>query len=108
MAASVSAPSGALGLETRGIEVVDEADRKGRTRALFWPWCAANISALGIAYGSFVLRFGVSFWQGVFAPVAGAGFSSLLVEFGALSRKTASGPTMVVSRPAFGVRGNAL
>ncbi len=108
MAASVSAPSGALGLETRGIEVVDEADRKGRPRDLFWPWCAANISALGIAYGSFVLGFGVSFWQGVFAAVVGTVFSFLLVGFVALSGKTASAPTMVVSRAAFGVRGNAL
>src|SRR4051812_18300084 len=108
MAASVSAPSGALGLETRGIEVVDEADRKGRTRDLFWPWCAANISALGIAYGSFVLGFGVSFWQGVFAAVVGTVFSFLLVGFVALSGKTASAPTMVVSRAAFGVRGKAL
>src|SRR3954467_3767012 len=108
MATSVSASSGTLGLETRGIEVVDEADRKGRPRDLFWPWCAANISALGIAYGSFVLGFGVSFWQGVFAAVVGAVFSFLLVGFVALSGKTASAPTMVVSRAAFGVRGNAL
>src|SRR3982751_4258909 len=108
MAASVSAPSGALGLETRGIEVVDEADRKGRTRDLFWPWCAANISALRIAYGSFVLGFGVSFWQGLVAAVVGTVFSFLLVGFVALSGKTASAPTMIVSRAPFGVRGNAL
>jgi NCS1 family nucleobase:cation symporter-1 len=108
MATSVSASSGALGLETRGIEIVDEADRKGRPRDLFWPWCAANISALGIAYGSFVLGFGVSFWQGLLAAVVGTVFSFLLVGFVALSGKTASAPTMVVSRAAFGVRGNAL
>src|SRR4051794_13834874 len=108
MATSVSASSGTLGLETRGIEVVDEADRKGRPRDLFWPWCAANISALGIAYGSFVLGFGVSFWQGLLAAVVGTVFSFLLVGFVALSGKTASAPTMVVSRAAFGVHGNAL
>ncbi len=100
------APSG---LETRGIEVVDEADRKGRPRDLFWPWFAANVSVLGISYGSFVLGFGVSFWQGV---VRGGRRRRLLVPAGRasspLSGKTASAPTMVVSRAPFGVRGNAL
>src|ERR671939_43366 len=109
MAADRSAPAaGALALETRGIEVVEEADRKGRPRDLFWPWFAANISALGIAYGAFVLGFGVSFWQGLVAAVVGTAFSFLLVGFVALSGKSASVPTMIVSRAAFGVQGNAL
>jgi NCS1 family nucleobase:cation symporter-1 len=100
-------PTGSLALETRGIEIVEESDRKGRPRDLFWPWCAANISALGIAYGAFVLGFGVSFWQGVVAAVVGTAFSFLLVGFVAVSGTSASAPTMIVSRAAFGVRGNA-
>ncbi len=108
MVTQVNASSGALGLETRGIEVVDEADRKGRPRDLFWPWFAANVSVLGISYGSFLLYLGVSFWQGLVAAVVGTVFSFLLVGFVALSGKTASAPTMVVSRAAFGVRGNGL
>jgi nucleobase:cation symporter-1, NCS1 family len=100
--------TGALGLETRGIEIVDEADRKGRPRDLFWPWFAGNVSVLAISYGSFLLGFGVSFWQGVFAGVIGTAFSFLLVGLVALSGKWASAPTMIVSRAAFGVRGNAL
>jgi NCS1 family nucleobase:cation symporter-1 len=101
-------PPGGLTLETRGIEVVEEADRKGRPRDLFWPWFAANVSALGIAYGAFVIGFGVSFRQGLLAAVVGTAFSFLLVGFVALSGKSASVPTMIVSRAAFGVRGNAL
>jgi nucleobase:cation symporter-1, NCS1 family len=105
---SIGPSAAGLTLETRGIEVVDEAARKGRPRDLFWPWFAANISALGIAYGAFVLGFGVSFWQGLVAAVVGTAFSFLLVGFVALSGKSASVPTMIVSRAAFGVRGNAL
>ena len=105
---SIGPSAGGLTLETRGIEVVDEAARKGRPRDLFWPWFAANISALGIAYGAFVLGFGVSFWQGLVAAVVGTAFSFLLVGFVALSGKSASVPTMIVSRAAFGVQGNAL
>ena len=69
---ATSTPStGGLTLETRGIEIVGEADRKGRPRDLFWPWFAANVSVLGISYGAFILAFGVSFWQGVFAAIVG-------------------------------------
>src|SRR5690349_23190923 len=97
-----------LQVEMNGINVIAESERKGRPRDLFWPWFAANVSVLGISYGSFVLGFGVSFWQGLVAAVVGAVFSFLLVGFVAVSGKTASAPTMVVSRAAFGVRGNAL
>jgi len=68
-AKSAPGPAG-LPLELNGINVISEAERKGRPRRLFWPWCAANIAVLGISYGSFVLGFGVSFWQGVIAGVA--------------------------------------
>jgi nucleobase:cation symporter-1, NCS1 family len=105
---ATASSTSALTLETRGIEIVEEADRKGRPRDLFWPWFAANVSVLGIAYGAFILAFGVSFWQGVFAAVVGTAFSFLLVGFVALSGKSASAPTMIVSRAPFGVRGNAL
>src|SRR3712207_8206215 len=33
-----------LAVEQNGINVIDEDQRKGRPRDLFWPWCAANIS----------------------------------------------------------------
>jgi len=43
------------GYETNGINVISEAERKGTPRDLFWPWSAANISVLGLAYGAYVL-----------------------------------------------------
>ncbi len=54
-----------LGLETNGINVIGEDERKGSPRSLFWPWFAANISVLGLSYGAYVLGFGISFWQAV-------------------------------------------
>ena len=50
-----------LALETNGINVISEDERKGTPRDLFWPWFAANISVLGLAYGAYVLGFGISF-----------------------------------------------
>lgn len=95
-----------MAVERNGINVIAETERKGRPRDLFWPWCAANISVLGLAYGAYLLAFGVSFAQALLAGLAGIVFSFLLVGFVSLSGKRAGAPTMVVSRAIFGVRGN--
>ncbi|HWF79009.1 MAG TPA: cytosine permease [Streptosporangiaceae bacterium] len=97
-----------LQIEVNGINVISGADRKGRPRDLFWPWFAANISVLGLSFGSFVLSFGISFWQGLAVGVAGIVISSVLCGFIAVAGKRGSAPTMVLSRAAFGVRGNKL
>jgi nucleobase:cation symporter-1, NCS1 family len=97
-----------LQIETNGINVITDAERKGRPRDLFWPWFAANVSVLGISYGAFVLGFGISFWQAVTVGVIGIVVSFLLCGFIALAGKRGSAPTMILSRAAFGVRGNKL
>jgi nucleobase:cation symporter-1, NCS1 family len=105
-----TAPATAVpaGVERNGINVIAESERKGRPADLFWPWFAANISVLGVAYGAFVLGFGVSFWQAVVAGVVGVVVSFALCGWVALAGKRGSAPTMVLSRAAFGVRGNRL
>jgi purine-cytosine permease-like protein len=97
-----------LQVETNGINVITDAERKGRPRDLFWPWFAANVSVLGLSYGSFVLGFGISFWQAVIVGVIGIIASFLLCGFIAVAGKRGSAPTMVLGRAAFGVRGNKL
>lgn len=96
----------ALQVEMHGIDVIAEADRKGRPRDLFWPWFAANISVLGLGYGAWVLDFGISFTQATIASVIGIVVSFLLCGFVALAGKRGSAPTMVLSRAALGVRGS--
>ena len=51
---------------------------RARPRQLFWPWFGANVCVLGLAYGSFLLGFGISFWQAVVAGVVGIVVSFLL------------------------------
>jgi purine-cytosine permease-like protein len=97
-----------LSVESNGLNVIDDADRKGTPRQLFWPWFGANVSVLGLSYGAFALGFNISFWQAVIAGVAGIVFSFLLCGLIALAGKRGSAPTMVLSRAAFGVRGNKL
>ncbi len=95
-------------VEANGLNVIDESERKGRPSSLFWPWFAANVSVFGIANGAFVLGFGLSWWQALVAGVVGIVASFLLCGLVALGGTRASAPTMVVSRAAFGVRGNRL
>jgi len=104
---TVTGPGG-LAVEANGINVIDESERKGTPRGLFWPWCAANIAVLAVSYGAFVMGAGVSFWQGVVAGVLGVVVSFLFVGLVAIAGKRGSAPTMVLSRAAFGVRGNGL
>jgi NCS1 family nucleobase:cation symporter-1 len=97
-----------LQIEANGINVITDEQRKGHPRDLFWPWFAANVSVLGLSYGSFELGFGISFWQATAAGLIGIIASFLLVGFIAVAGKRGSVPTMVLGRAAFGVRGNKL
>ncbi|MEU8967839.1 cytosine permease [Streptomyces monashensis] len=95
-------------METHGLDVIGDAERKGTPRTLFWPWFGANVSVLGLSYGAFALGFGISFWQALAAGVLGIVVSFLLCGFVAVAGKRGSAPTMVLSRAAYGVRGNRL
>lgn len=99
---------GAMRVESNGINVIPDAERKGTPRQLFWPWFGANVSVFGLSYGAFTLAFGISFWQALIAGVVGIVFSFLLCGVIALAGKRGSAPTLVLSRAVFGVRGNAL
>ncbi len=94
-----------LGVETTGIEIIEESERTAQPHDLFWPWFAANVSVFGLSYASFVLYFGISFWQGVLVSVIGIVVSFLLCGIIAIAGKRGSAPTMILSRAAFGVSG---
>ena len=100
------APTPRVAVETNGINVIPDGERKGTPRQLFWPWFGANVSVLGLAYGSFLFGFGISFWQAVAAGIVGIVASFLLCGLIAIAGKRGSAPTLVLSRAAFGVNGN--
>ena len=108
MTATPTTPSSSLAVEQNGINVIAEDERTGTPRDLFWPWAAANVSVLSISYGAFILGFGISFWQATVAAVIGIVASFALCGLVALAGKRGSAPTMVLSRAAFGVTGNAV
>ena len=92
-------------IERNGIEIIPESERTAKPSDLFWPWFAANVSVFGMSYGSFVLGFGISFWQATIVSIVGIVLSFVLCGFIAIAGKRGSAPTMVLSRAAFGVEG---
>ena len=95
-------------LELNGTNIIDESERNGSASSLFWPWCGANVSLLALSYGAFFLGFGISFYQATIAAILGTVLSFLLVGFSSLAGKKSNAPTMVLSRAAFGVKGNLI
>ncbi|MET1004197.1 MAG: cytosine permease [Propionibacteriaceae bacterium] len=113
MTAAVNPPAGAdldprtgLGVELNGINLIEEHERRGKPSSLFWPWFGANVSVLGISYGSFLLGFGISATQAFVVGIIGIVVSFALVGIVSLAGKRGSAPTMVLSRAAFGIQGN--
>lgn len=108
---SSPAPGGAdtaTAVEMAGLDVIPESQRKGRPADLFMPWFAANISVLGISWGSWVLGFGISFIQAVIVSVIGVVLSFGVCGLIAIAGKRGSAPTLVLSRAAFGYNGNRI
>ena len=97
-----------MSLELNSINVIDEQQRHGRPRNLFWPWCAANVSFLAISYGAYFLGFGISIWQVIITAIIGTVGSFALVGISSLAGKRSNAPTMVLSRAAFGTQGNVV
>ena len=96
-------------IETNGINPIPEAERHGTPFEMFWIWFAANIGVLGVTYGAFLVTFyHLNLPQAAFAAVVGTVVSFLLVGFISLAGKLGSAPTLILSRAAFGVRGNAI
>ncbi len=98
----------ATSIELNALNTIEESERHGTPRDLFWPWFAANVSVLGLGYGAWLLAFAVSFWQAVAVGVAGILVSFLFCGVISLAGRRGSAPTMVLSRAAFGVEGNRL
>jgi NCS1 family nucleobase:cation symporter-1 len=98
-----------VAVEPGGVEAIPDGERHGRPLQLLWTWASPNFEFATIAVGILsVLAFGLTFWQAVAAIVLGTLLGS--VSLGVLSTW---GPRdglaqMVLSRTAFGYRGNIL
>ncbi|NOU70341.1 allantoin permease [Paenibacillus sp. LMG 31458] len=84
---------------------IPNAERTGSPKELFFIWFAGNIGILGVVMGALIVGYKLSFIQSIMAAVIGA-LSFGLVGYLSISGLKAGGTTFVLSRAAFGVKGN--
>jgi NCS1 family nucleobase:cation symporter-1 len=99
----------AWSIETSGINPISDTERHGKPSELFWVWFAANMGITALPFGAYLVTFyGLNLWQSIFAAVVGCIVGYALVGLIGIAGFRAGAPTMVISRAAFGVVGNAL
>ncbi|MEC4018058.1 purine-cytosine permease family protein [Streptomyces sp. H27-D2] len=94
-------------IETRGIEPVPDSERRGSVRELFPTWVAANISVLLLTMGASLVVFNeLNFWQVLTVAAVASATAFGMVGVLSVSGKWGGAPGALLSRAAFGVRGN--
>lgn len=96
----------AFSIETHGVDTIPLTDRHGHPKELFFVWAAANTNYIYLILGSLVISFGLGFWPAVVAILVAHSFY-LLLGAAAIPGPKAGTATLVVSRSAFGVKGNS-
>ncbi|GAA3382930.1 purine-cytosine permease family protein [Streptomyces racemochromogenes] len=92
-------------VETRGIDPIPDAERHGSARDLFWLWFGSNLTFTYVINGALAVAFGLTFWQAAAVVVTG-GLAFFAISAAGLSGIRTGTATLVISRAAFGVRGN--
>ncbi|WP_407285313.1 purine-cytosine permease family protein [Streptomyces sp. BP-8] len=92
-------------VETHGIDPIPDDERHGSAKDLFWLWFGSNLTFTYVINGALAVGFGLSFWQATAVVVIG-GLSFFAISAAGLSGVRTGTATLVISRAAFGVRGN--
>ncbi|MGN9793024.1 purine-cytosine permease family protein [Streptomyces sp. OZ13] len=92
-------------VEKHGIDPIPDEERHGSAKDLFWLWFGSNLTFTYVINGALAVAFGLSFWQATAVVVLG-GLSFFAISAAGLSGVRTGTATLVISRAAFGVRGN--
>ena len=92
-------------IESYGIEIIEQHHRHGTARELFWPWFSANSTFINMIVGGILILFGLNLWQALVCIFVG-NLVFVLVGLCSLPGPQAGTATLVISRAAFGLRGN--
>lgn len=93
--------------ETRGIELIDDAERHGRARDLFLIWAAPSVSILNLTIGASLILLGLEIWQAI-AVIFVASLLWILPGIIAGSGPASGTSGSVVTRAMYGILGNRL
>jgi NCS1 nucleoside transporter family len=105
-ATAAEADNRAFEVEQHGIDHIADSQRRGGPFELFWIWLGANVIFTYIIDGALVVGFGLGFWAAISVTVIGNLFY-LLLGLMSVPGARAGTATLVVSRSAFGIFGNA-
>ncbi|MEF9950978.1 MAG: cytosine permease [Clostridium sp.] len=86
---------------------ISKDERVGTPKELFTIWFASNIGILGVVYGAIIVGYNLSFLQSLLAAAVGAA-SFALVGYLSLAGRDSGGTTFLLSRAAFGIKGNII
>ncbi|MEV0081903.1 cytosine permease [Saccharopolyspora sp. NPDC050642] len=92
-------------IETRGIDVVPDAERHGSARELFAIWAAPNVSYLSFVVGATTILMGLGLAESIAVIVAG-NLLWFITGFISISGPAAGTTGSVISRAMYGVLGN--
>ncbi|WP_345152420.1 purine-cytosine permease family protein [Arthrobacter ginkgonis] len=105
MTDAVSPPGPLAHPETRGIELIDASERRGRARDLFPVWAAPNVSVLSFTIGASLVLLGLELWQ-AFLVIIASSLPWILTGIIAISGPAAGTSGSVITRAIYGIRGN--
>lgn len=66
--------------ERKGTEWVTDDERRGRARALFWPWAGTSCNVVLLSFGPYPMALGLDWHMAVLAVIVGA-----ILSFGLLA-----------------------
>ena len=94
--------------ESRGIDYIPLAERRGHPRDLFWMWAGALFNVEYVVYGTLlIVAFGLRFWQALIVILVG-NLSYLITGLGSLQGPRAGTAGFTINRAPFGPVGAKL
>jgi purine-cytosine permease-like protein len=93
--------------ESRGIDYIPLAERRGKPTDLAWMWAGALFNVEYLVYGALIMAFGLRFWQAALVIVFG-NLSYLIAGLGSLQGPRAGTAAFTINRAPFGPNGAKL
>jgi NCS1 family nucleobase:cation symporter-1 len=94
-----------LKVETRGIEPIPAAERKGSPRDVAWLWVAAFANFVSLITGGLLVTFGLGVWEAILAVAIGSVLAATIHGLLSVAGPRFGTTQVVAARQTFGVRG---
>lgn len=108
MAQNTSGSAKATSIETNDIAPIPAGERHGKAWHLFTVWSSPNLEFATIFIGALAVFAGLNVWQAILAVTLGNAIAAVTHGWFSSWGPRHGVPQMVISRSAFGLRGNIL